>query len=164
MNFTTKRRRLPKRWRETSEQGAYNRAVELGLGRRKTRQPYTFVVLDGDKREVIWRAPYYQLNGNVIVTLELEAAGEDPDPPASYRSFVSALNTVSRWCVPLSRFTWLLGSDIPVIDIHRSIGSAIGIECHSFCVISLFDGGGIGWDAAAGVMTEIEPGIPHAVR
>lgn len=156
-------RGVPRRWVESASRGAYAKAVELGLARPKKEWPYTLVIMDEAMKTVLWHAPNYQLVGNVLVTVELDTGGGDHDSPATYKTFMATLQRLGRWSLPLSRFTWILGTELAIADVHREIGDAIGIRHHSFSVVNLMDGRGIGWDAPAGVMTELAPAHPSTV-
>ncbi|MEO5375686.1 MAG: hypothetical protein H7840_15695 [Alphaproteobacteria bacterium] len=157
-----KKARVPKRWVETARTGAYARAVELGVAREKKDWPYHLLIMDEARQNVVWHAPSYQLSGNVLVTLELDVRDESPETAAIYKAFMEALQRLGRWSLPLSRFTWLLGTEVPLTELHHEIANTVGIHHTSFTVIGLMDGRGIGWDASTGVLIDISPLPPSA--
>jgi len=134
----------------------------LGIAARKDTHPYALALSD-HQGNISWVAPNYEVRGNVLVSWDMFAGEESKDEKdVVFRQLIEVTRRLSRWRLPIALTTWLLGTTEDISTIHREVGEALGITKRSLTVVDLIAGRGITWDAAHGVMTEIEPALPQS--
>ena len=101
--------------------------------------PRFYVGLSEGEKE-IWKASNVAAEGNILITVELSFAGQDPKPLDRYKAAMLAISRDATKRRQLSKYSWLFALDARINDVMQTLVNHLGVEHHSFTVTELKTG------------------------
>ncbi|MBC8267493.1 MAG: hypothetical protein H8E36_01970 [Rhodospirillaceae bacterium] len=148
---------IPQRWKRAAKEGAYNQWKEFGIAENDdTILPPDMAIQFADEN-VDWCPHGVRLRGSIFVTIELCVIGDEVDQSEEYRRMVSALEDLSEYILAVGLYTYLLGCEHHVSKVYDAICGELDLRYSSFTAIDLVNRFGFAWNAADGVMIELNP-------
>ncbi len=99
-----------------------------------------------DDKEV-WKASNAAAEGNILISVELSFAGQDPKPLERYKAALLALGREATQGRQLSKYCWLFKLDMRLNDVFQRLVNHLGVEHHSYAATDLANGEGLAYDA-----------------
>lgn len=106
-----------------------------------------------DDKEV-WKASNVAAEGNILVSVELSFAGQDPKPLDRYKAALLALGREATQRRQLSKYCWLFKLDMRLNDVFQTLVDHLGVEHHSYSATDLDTGEGLSYDVEKRVVCE----------
>ena len=106
-----------------------------------------------DDKEV-WKASNVAAEGNILVSVELSFAGQDPKPLERYKAALLALGREATQRRQLSKYCWLFKLDMRLNDVFQTLVDHLGVEYHSYSATDLDQGEGLSYDVEKRVVCE----------
>ncbi len=145
---------IPAEWLETVQNEKFQSAIDAGITERLDASPYALAITDKDYQP-LWVAPSYRRGGNMLVTVDMDE--HTPNAGEIIRTYHQKIRKLAHFLQCVSPFTMLIVTQHDTATVHRELTEVFDIKKHSFTVIDLNDGCGIGWDALSGALNVIEP-------
>ncbi len=106
-----------------------------------------------DEKE-LWKASNVTAEGNILVTVELSFAGQDPKPLERYKAALVALGRDATQRRQLSKYCWLFKLDMRLNDVFQTLVNHLGVEHHSYSASDLDKGEGLAYDIEKRTVSE----------
>ena len=116
-----------------------------------------YVGVHGEQDEPIWSATNQEIRSDYLVVLDWVLGGKDPELVKHYKDAVEALTEISVARQDLSQNTWLFSIGRSLPDVFNTVLFTVGPEHHSFTVVELSSGEGIGFNSKRRCVYEIYP-------
>ena len=116
--------------------------------------PRFYIGLTEDEKE-IWKASNVAAEGNILITVELSFAGQDPKPVERYKAALLALGKDATKRRQLSKYCWIFALDARLNDVFQTLVDHLGVEHHSYTAVDLKSGEGLSYDAEKRVVCEV---------
>jgi hypothetical protein len=115
--------------------------------------PRFYIGRTQDDKEV-WKAANVAAEGNILITVELSFAGQDPKPMERYKAALVALGKDAPKRRQLSKYCWIFALEARLNDVMQTLVDNLGPEPHSYSAIDLKSGEGLAYDAEKRVVCE----------
>ena len=115
--------------------------------------PRFYIGLTEGEKE-LWKASNVAAEGNILITVELSFAGQDPKPVERYKAALLALGKDATKRRQLSKYCWILALDARLNDVFQTLVDHLGVEHHSYTAVDLKSGEGLSYDAEKRVVCE----------
>ncbi len=115
--------------------------------------PRFYIGLTEDEKE-LWKASNVAAEGNILITVELSFAGQDPKPVERYKAALLALGKDATKRRQLSKYCWIFALDARLNDVFQTLVDHLGVEHHSYTAVDLKSGEGLSYDAEKRVVCE----------
>ena len=106
-----------------------------------------------DDKEV-WKASNVAVEGNILISVELSFAGQDPKPLERYKSALLALGREATQRRQLSKYCWLFKVDMALNDVFQPLVDHLGVEHHSYAATDVDNGEGLAYDVEKRLVAE----------
>ena len=116
--------------------------------------PRFYIGLTEDEKE-IWKAKNAAAEGNILITVELSFAGQDPRPVERYKAALLALGKDATQRRQLSKYCWIFSLGVRLNDVFQTLVNHLGVEQHSYTAVDLKSGEGLSYDAEKRVVCEV---------
>ena len=116
--------------------------------------PRFYIGLTEDEKE-LWKASNVAAEGNILITVELSFAGQDPKPVERYKAALLALGKDATKRRQLSKYCWIFALDARLNDVFQTLVDHLGVEHHSYTAVDLKSGEGLSYDAEKRVVCEV---------
>ena len=115
--------------------------------------PRFYIGLTEDEKE-LWKASNVAAEGNILITVELSFAGQDPKPVERYKAALLALGKEATQRRQLSKYCWIFALEARLNDVFQTLVDHLGVEHHSYTAVDLKSGEGLSYDAEKRVVCE----------
>ena len=116
--------------------------------------PRFYIGLTEGEKE-LWKASNVAAEGNILITVELSFAGQDPKPVERYKAALLALGKDATKRRQLSKYCWIFALDARLNDVFQTLVDHLGVEHHSYTAVDLKSGEGLSYDAEKRVVCEV---------
>jgi hypothetical protein len=113
-------------------------------------------VWNKDMTRIEWEAAKVSTGGTFLVAIDLQMGGIDPDIAKNYEASIRALSEGARGRQSISQNIWLFDKDDQLEGMFQTLVDTLGVN-HSFSVVELGTGEGLGYSAKRREVYEIAP-------